>query len=271
MTGYLWMARHIRHFSNVHSLLFLLNFKSMPVFWLSEEDLSFPNPELANEDGILAVGGDLSVDRLLLAYQIGLFPWFNPEDPILWWSPDPRFVLFPSELKIAKSMRSYFNQRKFEVTFDKEFEKVIRACKEQYREGQIGGTWISEDMVEAYCKLHKAGFAHSVEVWNGDNLVGGLYGVCLGKIFFGESMFAKENNASKFGFIALVRMLEDRGFKLIDCQQETRHLKSLGGRSIKRSDFLTFLEANRKEKTMQGSWTGIVDDPLKKILKPKKT
>ena len=239
----------------------------MPVFWLSEEDLGFPDPELANEDGILAVGGDLSVERLLLAYQNGLFPWYNPADPILWWSPDPRFVLFPSELKIAKSMRSYFNQRKFEVTFDQEFEKVIRACKEQYRKGQEGGTWISDEMVEAYCNLHKEGFAHSAEVWNGEKLVGGLYGVCLGKIFFGESMFSKENNASKVGFITLVRTLEDRGIKLIDCQQETRHLKSLGGRGIKRSDFLKLIEKNKSEKTMQGNWNGIVDDPFKNVLK----
>lgn len=243
----------------------------MPVFWLSDEELSFPDPELANEDGILAVGGDLSVERLLLAYQMGLFPWYNPEDPILWWSPDPRFVLFPSELKIAKSIRSYFNQRKFEVTFDQNFESVIRACKEQYRKGQGGGTWISEDMVEAYCTLHKEGFAHSVEVWKDEELVGGLYGVCLGKIFFGESMFSNVNNASKVGFIALVRMLEDRGFNLIDCQQETQHLKSLGGRSINRNDFLQIVSDNKKEKTMGGNWSGIIDDPFKNVLKANKS
>ena len=239
----------------------------MPVFWLTEKELSFPDPELANEDGILAVGGDLSMERLLLAYQSGLFPWYNPEDPILWWSPDPRFVLFPEELKIAKSMRSYFNQRKFEVTFDKEFEQVMRACKEQYRKGQGGGTWISEDMVEAYCNLYEAGFAHSVEVWKGAELVGGLYGICLGKIFFGESMFSKVNNASKVGFITLVRILEDRGFELIDCQQETQHLKSLGGRSIKRSDFLKYIEQNKNEKTMPGSWKKIAEDPFENVLK----
>ena len=240
----------------------------MPVFWLSEKELSFPHPELANEDGILAVGGDLSVERLLLAYQNGLFPWFNPEDPILWWSPDPRFVLFPAELKIAKSMRSYFNQRKFEVTFDLEFEQVIRACKKQFRKGQVGGgTWISEDMVEAYCNLFKEGFAHSVEVWRGEELVGGLYGVSLGKIFFGESMFSIANNASKVGFISLVRMLEDRGYKLIDCQQETPHLRSLGGRSIKRSDFLKYIERNKTEKTFHESWKGIVEDPFKNVIK----
>jgi len=240
----------------------------MPVFWLSEEELSFPNPELANEDGILAVGGDLSVERLLLAYQNGIFPWYNPEDPILWWSPDPRFVLFPAELKIAKSMRSYFNQRKFEVTFDQEFEKVIIACKESYRKGQGGGTWISDQMVEAYCNLHSEGFAHSAEVWKGGDLVGGLYGVCLGKVFFGESMFSNVNNASKVGFITLVRMLQDQGFNLIDCQQETKHLKSLGGRSIKRSDFLKFIKQNKKEKTKPGSWNGIIDDPFKNVVNP---
>lgn len=238
----------------------------MPVFWLSDKDLSFPNPELANEDGILAVGGDLSMERLLLAYQNGLFPWYNPDDPILWWSPDPRFVLFPAELKIAKSMRSYFNQRKFEVTFDQEFEKVIRACQRQPRKGQGGGTWISDDIVEAYVNLYKAGFAHSVEVWKGNELVGGLYGICLGKIFFGESMFSKVNNASKVGFITLVRMLENWDFSLIDCQQETRHLKSLGARSISRSNFLKYIERNKKEKNIRRTWKGITDDPFKNIF-----
>ena len=149
----------------------------MPVFWLSENELTFPHPELANEDGIVAIGGDLSVERLLLAYQMGLFPWFNPQDPILWWSPDPRFVLFPNELKVAKSMRPYFNQNKFRVTFDQEFEQIIRGCQEQRRRGQIHGTWISDSMVEAYCKLHEAGYAHSVEVYDGQELVAGLYGV----------------------------------------------------------------------------------------------
>ena len=239
----------------------------MPVFWLSDKDLSFPHPELANEDGILAVGGDLSVERLLLAYQNGLFPWYNPEDPILWWSPDPRFVLFPADLKIAKSMRSYFNQRKFEVTFDQEFERVINSCKRQPRKGQGGGTWISDDMVAAYCNLHKEGYAHSVEVWQGEDLVGGLYGIFLGKIFFGESMFSTENNASKVGFIALVRMLEDRGVNLIDCQQETRHLKSLGGKSIPRSEFLQIIELNKKEKNLRQTWKGMVEDPFKNIFK----
>ncbi len=227
----------------------------MPVFWLSEKDLSFPHPELANEDGILAIGGDLSIERLLLAYNNGLFPWYNPDDPILWWSPDPRFVLFPEELKIAKSMRSYFNQKKFTVTFDRDFETVIRNCKSQVRKGQSGDTWISEDMVKAYCNLHRAGYAHSVEVWKESILVGGLYGVSLGKIFFGESMFSKVSNASKFGFITLVQYLINKGYTLIDCQQETEHLKSLGGRNISRAEFLERIVENQQELTVAGSWS----------------
>lgn len=225
----------------------------MPVFWLTDE-LSFPPPELANEDGILAVGGDLSTDRLLLAYSMGLFPWFNPDDPILWWSPDPRFVLFPKKLKIAKSMRPYFNQKKFDITFDTQFEKVMMACQQQYRKGQLGGTWITDEMIQSYTKLNEMGFAHSVEVWQEGELVGGLYGISLGKIFFGESMFSKVSNASKFGFISLVKKLEEQGFWLIDCQQRTAHLESLGGEYIARSEFLEYMRKNKSEKTIQGNW-----------------
>lgn len=239
------------------ALLFLLLPLFMPVFWLSEDHITFPHPGLANEDGILAIGGDLSVERLLHAYQIGLFPWFNPEDPILWWSPDPRFVLFPEELKIAKSMRPYFNQNKFTCTFDTQFEQVIRNCKDQWRKGQGGGTWISEEMIHAYQKLHEQGYAHSCEVWQGDELVGGLYGVSLGKVFFGESMFAKASNASKFGFITLVQQLKEWGFWLVDCQQETKHLSSLGGRSIPRQDFLDYMKKNEEEQTRRGSWVDL--------------
>ena len=230
----------------------------MPIFWLKEDSLAFPHPELANEDGILAVGGDLSVERLLRAYQMGLFPWFNPDDPILWWSPDPRFVLFPCEIKIAKSMRSYFNQKKFDLSFDQEFEKVIRACSAQPRKGQSGGTWISEEMVQAYCQLNEMGYAHSVEVWQKDQLVGGLYGISLGKCFFGESMFAKVNNASKFGFIHLVKQLQQLDFWLIDCQQHTRHLESLGARGISRKEFLEYLDRNRKVPTLRGNWSEVL-------------
>ncbi|MEO1515971.1 MAG: leucyl/phenylalanyl-tRNA--protein transferase [Bacteroidota bacterium] len=230
----------------------------MPVFWLSENELTFPHPELANEDGIVAIGGDLSVERLLLAYQMGLFPWFNPEDPILWWSPDPRFVLFPSELKVSKSMRPYFNQQKFQITFDQAFEEVIRGCQQQKRKGQVQGTWISDSMVQAYCDLHEAGYAHSVEVYQDGEIVAGLYGVSLGKVYFGESMFTRTSNASKFGFISLIRKLHDMGFWLIDCQQHTRHLESMGGRPISRELFLQYMNRNRHEKSMTGNWNSLL-------------
>lgn len=226
----------------------------MPIYWLSDHDISFPNPSLANEDGILAVGGDLSTSRLLLAYQLGIFPWFNPGDPILWWCPDPRFVLFPEDLKVSKSMRPYFNQKKFDLTYDHDFRGVITACQQQKRKGQSGGTWITEEMIDAYCELNTLGYAHSIEVWKDEELVGGLYGLALGKCFFGESMFAKASNASKFGFISLVRMLEEKGFWLIDCQQRTSHLESLGASAIPRKDFLEILQKNQNEPTLTESW-----------------
>ena len=211
---------------------------------------------MASENGILAVGGDLSPERLILAYQYGIFPWFNEGDPILWWSPDPRFVLFPDELKVSKSMRPYFNQKKFRCTIDHNFEAVIRNCQQNRRGQQFGmGTWITEEMLNAYIHLYELGIAHSVEVWKEDQLVGGLYGLALGKCFFGESMFTKTNNASKFGFISLVRYLKKEGFRLIDCQQETQHLASLGARSISREDFLAFLEENEKIAIQPGKWT----------------
>lgn len=228
----------------------------MPIFWL-DEDLRFPNPELANEDGIIAIGGDLSSQRLLLAYELGIFPWFNPGDPIIWWSPNPRCVLFPADLKISKSMRPIFNQKKFTITLDKAFPEVMKQCSIAKRKGQDGGTWITDDMYLAYCKLHDEGAAHSVEVWQGDELVGGLYGIAIGKIFFGESMFSNVSNASKAGFISLVQHLIENGFKLIDCQQETPHLKSLGASLIPRSKFLSILEENQAEKYQFNSWHSI--------------
>lgn len=226
----------------------------MPVFWLDDQSLEFPAPELATPEGILAVGGDLSPERLLEAYAGGIFPWFNEGDPILWWSPDPRFVLFPQELVIAKSMRPYFNQKKFKVSFDQDFEQVMRGCQQSNRNGQSGDTWITEDMIQAYVQVHKLGFAHSVEVWQEDELVGGLYGISLGRIFFGESMFARVSNASKFGFITLVQKLGEMGFVLIDCQQQTQHLGSLGARPINRKVFLKYLAENKKMETLTGSW-----------------
>jgi len=226
----------------------------MPVYWLDKDDVSFPPADLANEDGIIALGGDLSVERLLSAYSNGIFPWFNNNDPFIWWSPDPRFVLYPDDLKVSKSMRPYFNQKKFQVTVDQEFETVMRNCQRAKREGQGGGTWITESMVEGYVNLHQAGYAHSVEVWKAEQLVGGLYGVALGKVFFGESMFSKVSNASKFGFISLVRKLVELDFDLIDCQQKTKYLGSLGAKEIPRINFLEHLEANKTKPTLKGNW-----------------
>ena len=171
----------------------------MEIYQLSQDNHIFPPAHWAAPEGLLAIGGDLSPARLLKAYEAGFFPWFGEDEPYLWWSPDPRLVLFPEELKVSKSMRSYFNGQKFRVTFDNAFLKVMEGCKFSLRKGQATGeTWITSEMVEAYSALHLMGYAHSVEVWQGDDLVGGLYGISLGRIFFGESMFAKVSNASKF-------------------------------------------------------------------------
>ena len=217
-------------------------------------DLWFPDVEESTEEGIVAMGGDLSAERLILAYSKGIFPWYSSDkSPILWWSPDPRFVLFPENLIVSKSMRPYFNQNKFKVTWDQNFEDVIKNCQKIDREDQPG-TWITSKMLAAYIQLHKMGYAHSVEVWLDNELVGGLYGISLGKVFFGESMFAKVSNASKFGFISLVNQLKQKGFLLIDCQQETKHLESLGANAIKRKDFIDILNHNNIEETYIGSW-----------------
>ena len=233
----------------------------MPIYSLGP-DLVFPHPSLS-EDGLLAVGGDLSTERLVLAYKNGIFPWYNEEEPILWWSPDPRFVLFPEELKVSKSMRPYFNQGKFRVTIDQVFDQVIDNCSNVPRIGQEGfSSWITPEMKSAYIKLHKEGIAHSVEVWDEEELVGGLYGIALGKVFYGESMFSKKSNASKFGFISLVRRLQQLGYKLIDCQQETPHLASLGARAIDLNQFLSFLDINKSESTHIGHWGDIMDNEI---------
>ena len=217
-------------------------------------DIWFPDVEESTEEGIVAVGGDLSVERLILAYSRGIFPWYSSDrSPILWWSPNPRFVLFPENLIVSKSMRPYFNQNKFQVTWDQNFEDIIKNCQKIDREDQLG-TWITSKMLAAYIQLHKMGYAQSVEVWLDNELVGGLYGISLGKVFFGESMFAKVSNASKFGFISLVNQLKQKGFLLIDCQQETKHLESLGANAIKRKDFIDILNHNNIEETYIGSW-----------------
>jgi leucyl/phenylalanyl-tRNA---protein transferase len=216
------------------------------VFQLDPASISFPDPNLADPSGILAFGGDLSVKRLILAYSHGIFPWYNEGEPIIWWCTAPRLVLYPDELKVAKSMRSAFNQNKFSVTYNTVFEQVMRGCQYTIRENQEEqGTWITQDIIDAYTRLHLLGYAHSVEVWQDNILVGGLYGIALGKCFFGESMFANASNASKFGFITLVRHLHTLGFTLIDCQQETNHLASLGAKPISKEVFLQHLQDNR--------------------------
>jgi leucyl/phenylalanyl-tRNA---protein transferase len=232
-------------------------FAAMPIYSLPKEPI-FPPVSHAEEDGMLAVGGDLSPERLLNAYAHGIFPWYNEgESPILWWSPDPRMVLFPAELKVSKSMQTLMRRNAFQVTFDREFALVIGACSQAPRPGQ-DGTWLGKDMQKAYLKLHDLGFAHSVEVWNAGRLVGGLYGLALGRIFCGESMFAFESNASKFGFITAVQKLEQLGFELVDCQVYTEHLESLGAREIPRNDFIQRLSIALEKETIRGPWTELL-------------
>ncbi len=207
------------------------------MFFLNDK-IEFPNVSEASFEGLLAVGGDLSSQRLIHAYSTGIFPWFEDEEPILWWSPDPRFVIFPKDLKISKSMAQLFKKKAFRVTKNKDFEAVIRNCADAVRHDQ-DGTWITENMIEAYIKLHTLGYAVSVEVWQGKTLVGGLYGIDMGnKMFCGESMFTKVSNASKYGFIEFIQSSE---YDIIDCQLHTKHLESLGGKHILRTEFLKYL------------------------------
>ena len=207
------------------------------------QDLFFPDVSLTHSSGIIALGGDLSPQRLLLAYKSGIFPWFEDGEPITWWSPNPRMVLFLDELVVTKSMRNILNRDTFTVTFNQNFREVISNCQQIKRDGQ-NGTWITNDMIEAYCKLHELGIAKSVEVWQDGQIVGGLYGIDLGHIFCGESMFSKVSNASKVAFITLVRHLKQENYKLLDCQVYNEHLESLGCREIPRQDFISILKDN---------------------------
>jgi len=216
----------------------------LPVFALQEE-LYFPPVDLAEPDGLLAIGGDLSPERLLLAYTQAIFPWYEGEY-ILWWSPDPRFVLFPDELKVSKSMKALLKKNAFEFTINKAFEKVIHQCKDIKRPGQKG-TWITDEVEMAYLRMHKLGYAVSAETWKDGTLVGGVYGLKVGRIFFGESMFSKTSNASKYAFIKLVEDLKQDKVELIDCQVYTEHLESLGAKMISRKEFVRILgELNGK-------------------------
>lgn len=210
----------------------------MPIFALGEEHL-FPPVQLAEPDGLLAIGGDLSMQRLLAAYRNGIFPWYEDKD-ILWWCPDPRFVLFPYELKVSKSMFRLLQHDAFTFTVNKAFAEVIACCKNISRNGQHG-TWITDEVEAAYTRLHQAGYAHSAEAWANGRLVGGLYGVRLGNVFFGESMFSLQSNASKYAFIRYVQQLQQEGIALIDCQLHTEHLESLGAGMISRDEFTRLL------------------------------
>lgn len=221
-------------------------------YYLDDDVTVFPHPLTAKDSGILAIGGKLSASALKLAYAFGIFPWYNDtSEPVIWWCPQPRYVIFPTKVKVAKSMKSYFNQEKYSVTFNQCFDEVLDMCRKIKRKGDPG-TWINKDIAKSYHDLHMEGFAKSIEVWEGENLVGGLYGVVLGKVFFGESMFSLRPNASKFGFISLARKLEKEGFYVIDCQIYNSHLESLGGEFIAGEHFLTLLRKNRNN---------LIDDP----------
>jgi len=225
----------------------------MPVYMLSDE-LVFPSVHLAMEEGLLAVGGDLSPERLLLAYKEGIFPWFSENDPILWWSPDPRLVLFPDDLRISRSLAKTLRGGKFRVTMDRDFRGVITACAE-IRGKNRDGTWITREMIAAYIRLHELGYAHSVETWYDRKLVGGLYGVSLGRGFFGESMFTQMSDASKMALVHLRDHLRGKDFHFIDCQMPTAHLLRLGACKISRQRFQSLLKQALEYPTITGNWS----------------
>ena len=224
----------------------------MSVYRLTDK-IIFPPPEYADEDGLLAVGGDLSEERLLLAYAMGIFPWYSEDSPILWWSPDPRLILIPKEVRVSRSLKQTIKKGIYEVTMDKAFDRVVRSCAEVHRK-KDGKTWITQDMFDAYLRLHGSGVAHSVESWYRRELAGGLYGVALGGAFFGESMFTKRTDASKVAFVNLVHYLLQWDFELIDCQVTTEHLMSLGAKNVSRSKFLGILRHALRRQTRRGIW-----------------
>lgn len=225
----------------------------MPVYQLPK-DLVFPDPALADDEGLLAVGGDLSPERLVLAYQHGIFPWYSEGRPILWWCPRPRLVLLPEELRINRSLRKVMRRAPYRITVDTAFDAVLSACAQTPRPDQ-GGTWITNDMRAAYAELHRLGIAHSVEAWQGDTLVGGLYGLALGTAFFGESMFARAPDASKIAFATLVQQLAAWSFRLVDCQVVTDHLVRFGAREFELGDFLGQLHVATNERHRKGPWS----------------
>ena len=225
----------------------------MPVFILSDK-IAFPQTHLAPKDGLLAVGGDLSQKRLLLAYSMGIFPWFSDNEPIIWWSPDPRLVLYPRDVRVSRTLKKIIKKNMFHLTMDSAFDQVINQCA-QTRLQNNEGTWLVKDMIDAYCKLHESGFAHSVEAWYDNKLAGGLYGISLGRCFFGESMFAHFSNASNVALVRLVEYLNDLSFDMIDCQVTTDHLIRFGAREIPRVRFLEQLEKSLEKPTLRGKWS----------------
>ncbi len=229
----------------------------MPIYLLPPDPSIFPDPRLAGPEGLLALGGDLSLERLLTAYSQGIFPWYGEGDPILWWSPDPRLVLFPERLHVPRRLRRFVRDCPWEVTLDRDFERVMRACG-QIRRPQGQGTWIVAEMVSAYVALHRAGYAHSVEVRENGELVGGLYGVALGRAFFGESMFHLRPEASKVALLALVDRLRAWMFHFIDCQQTTEHMLRFGAQEVPRATFLRMLDRALESPDMPGSWANRV-------------
>lgn len=225
-------------------------------------DVRFPSAHLASPQGLLAVGGDLRADRLLAAYRQGIFPWYNEGQPILWWSPDPRTVLFPDRLVISRSLKKTLRKRPFTITLDNDFAGVMRGCAGPRRQTPDSGTWITPEMLRAYGELHRLGYAHSVEAWRDGELVGGLYGVCLGGVFFGESMFSRVTDASKVAFVHIVRQLQAWGCSLIDCQLTTGHLLRFGAEEISRRRFLALLADALSLPDRLGSWQLELESPM---------
>lgn len=220
----------------------------MPVYRLSEKEISFPDPVLAEDNGLLAVGGDLSMERLLLAYMYGIFPWYNPEDEIMWWCPKKRFLIFPGEIHVSRSMKKYMKKHDIKLCLNRDFRDTMHRCRMKRENAE--GTWITDEMEEAYYRLNEKGWAVSVEAFEDGKLAGGLYGVSIGKCFFGESMFSEKENGSKTALIALAQILEENGFLFIDCQFHTEHLESMGGRYVPWEEYNKMLG----EGTHRGEW-----------------
>lgn len=225
----------------------------MPVALLPDFPLYFPHPSKADRNGLLAIGGSLTPERILLAYQNGIFPWYNEGEPIMWWSLSPRLILDPKQIHVSKSMHRVLNNKSLSVTADKDFEQVMRHCGTVIRQGQRE-SWIHEEMISAYLKLHQMGIAHSIEVWKSEELVGGIYGLAIGKMFCGESMFSKIPNASKLALIKLAKFLSLKKFEWIDCQQESDHMKRMGAYTIQQADFFNYLEQNKRNSLLSENW-----------------